>query len=197
MCGKPIPLGWDELLALSPAQRKLLLLERMASSVEDLKRFWEKVNVAGPDECWEWKTALNTDGYGQFHLRPVKGGKSVNFQAHQVAYFLEHRVLPEGLCVCHRCDNPKCNNHHHLFLGTPTENIKDRDQKGRHRPSRGTENGANILAEHQVQQVRLLWFVDKKRAEEIAAMFTVSLGCIKGIVYGANWKHLPLPIECF
>jgi len=182
---------------LSPAQRKLKLLERMVSSEADLKRFQEKVEVRGLDDCWNWKVSTNTDGYGQFAYYPEKGGKKINFQAHQIAYFLEHGDLPEGMCVCHTCDNPKCNNPKHLFIGTQADNTRDRDAKGRHISFRGSTNATARLTESQVQEIRILWFVDKVRVGEIAKKFCVTRSCINGIVYGPNWKHLPLPLECY
>lgn len=188
-----MPQSWAELEVLNPAQRKLLLLAKMVSSEEDLKRFQEKIRTGAPNECWEWTASLNTDGYGQFAYYPIKRGKKVNFQAHQVAYFLEHGIIPEGLCVLHTCDNPKCNNPAHLFIGTSTDNNHDRDRKGRHKASRGEANGAVKLTSEQVQRVRVLRITYKRSAAEIAAMFGVSDSCIKGIIYGYNWKHLPQP----
>lgn len=178
-------------------QLKLRHLEEMVNSGVALERFWAKVKKGKPNECWEWTASLNTDGYGQFAFRPENWGKKVNFQAHQLAFYIEHRNLPEGMCVCHKCDNTQCTNFHHLFLGTQADNVKDRDTKGRHWVPLGEASGTAKLDESQVQEIRILWFVGRIRAEEIAAMFGVSLGCIKGIVYGANWKHLPLPIEVF
>lgn len=192
---KNTPLRWDELAALNPHQRKLKLLAQMASSVVALKRFWEKVQKAEPNECWDWLASTNTDGYGQFAFYPESGGKKANLQAHQIAYFLEHGNIPEGICICHTCDNPKCNNHRHLFAGTQADNTRDRDQKGRHICFRGSENATARLTEDQVQKIRILWFGEHIHVNDIAASFDVSVSCIKGIVYGPNWRHLPLPPE--
>lgn len=193
--GKPTPLLWEELAALSPHQRKLKLLAKMASSEDALKRFWKKVQKGRPDECWNWLASTNTDGYGQFAFYPEPGGKKSNLQAHQIAYFLANGNIPDELCVCHTCDNPRCNNHHHLFAGTQADNTRDRDQKGRHISFKGSENATAVLTEGQVQEIRILWFGKHIHVNDIAALFDVSVSCIKGIVYGANWKQLPLPPE--
>lgn len=91
-------------------------------------RFWEKVDRRGDDECWPWKAAHLRDGYGRIAVGR-RGSPMVS--AHRVAWILAHGWIPAGMNVCHRCDNPPCVNHGHLFLETNLGNVKDKMQKGR------------------------------------------------------------------
>lgn len=90
-------------------------------------RFWNKVEVKGKNECWNWTAYKNRDGYGNFAL----GVKKIN--AHKVSYIINYGSVQDGFCVCHTCDNPSCVNPNHLFLATHKENMLDKKIKGRAR----------------------------------------------------------------
>lgn len=94
------------------------------------KRFWEKVNILGPNECWEWTAKAKTSfGYGR-----MTNGRGVHLKSHRISWTLSYGPIPDGMCVCHKCDNPGCCNPAHLFLGSKKDNTKDMMAKGRMSP---------------------------------------------------------------
>lgn len=83
-------------------------------------------HIVTPSGCWEFLGATNNKGYGVMSI-----GKRPTFLAHCVAYTVCFGPIPDGLCVCHKCDHPPCVNPDHLFLGTHLDNMRDAIAKGR------------------------------------------------------------------
>lgn len=87
-------------------------------------KFWKNVKIT--DSCWEWQRGTNSKGYGAVKIQ------NKTYSAHRVSWTLFNGDIPEGMFVCHHCDNPKCVNPEHLFIGTQKDNMQDKCKKGRH-----------------------------------------------------------------
>ena len=100
----------------------------------NVDRFWGNVEKNGHAGCWEWKQSTGGHGYGQSW-----DGKTVRL-THRLAWELCVGEIPAGMCVLHKCDNRKCVNPKHLFLGTKADNNEDMRRKGRRAPGWKTAN---------------------------------------------------------
>ncbi len=107
-----------------------------------ISRFWSKVKVGHPWECWLWTGATNLDGYGRAGAWVAPGIKKTK-QAHHVALFLSAGKWPKY--VLHKCDTPACCNPSHLREGTHQENIAECWKKGRGRVGKNFAKLPKIL----------------------------------------------------
>jgi hypothetical protein len=122
--------------------------------------------------CWEWRGALNEHGYGWLKW------KQKYWLAHRFAYDTWVGNIPDGQVVCHACDNPKCINPKHLWLGTPAQNRMDMYTKGRH---------GRKLTRDQAEEIRLAYsFGDSN--QQIAKRYNISKGMVRQITSGKAWN---------
>lgn len=96
-----------------------------------VERFWKRVDKRDDDECWDWTGGLDSCGYGMLR---VPGPRSSHKKARssRVAWEIANGPIPDGMCVLHSCDRPKCCNPRHLRLGTQADNTRDKMERGRH-----------------------------------------------------------------
>lgn len=152
---------------------------------KQIARFWAKVKILGPEDCWEWKASLNGCGYGHVGIN----GKM--FISHRVAWELTYGPIPKGLCICHKCDNPPCINPNHLFIGTQQDNVTDMESKGRAVRSNGEKNGKAKLTKDQVIEIRRLYAIESHMSlSAIGRAFGVTPSAIYNIVNRKFWKHI-------
>ncbi len=149
------------------------------------ERFWDLVDKRGPDDCWNWKAAMRSKRgkYGAFQL----GRKKVE-GSHVMAYRLTNGDIPKGMFVCHSCDNPKCCNPKHLFLGTSKQNSEDMVSKGR--SATGERNAAHKLTETAVSEIRAKFASGECTRLELSLMYRVSETTISLIVNRRRWAHV-------
>lgn len=143
------------------------------------ERFASKVRVSDSG-CHEWIGATR-NGYGHFAM---PGGP---VYAHRVAYELARGTIPDGLDVCHSCDNRRCVNVEHLFVGTRAENMADAKSKGR--TTLGERHGLAKLTVESVREIRAMRERGAKY-REIAKLFGVSETQAYNVATGRHWGHV-------
>jgi hypothetical protein len=169
-------------------------MSRVVTPLAD--RFWAKVHRSTENDCWLWQAALAKTGYGVIGLGRKHDGVEYS---HRVAWSLTNGAIPDELFVLHRCDNRRCCNPSHLFLGTHADNMRDAASKGRlatqARPdcaARGDAHPNAHLSADDVRAIRALGQLGARRGV-IATEFGVSPSLVWLINTNRLWKHVASP----
>lgn len=153
--------------------------------MKTIDEFWSGVsNVGQPDVCWEWQQGCNGEGYGLWW----DGTKQ--YYTHRVAYEAKYGPIPPGQLVCHTCDNRKCCNPSHFFLGTITDNMRDRTTKGRTKVAVGEAQGLHKLTADQVKDIRAEYATGSTSYRKLAEKYGVSHTVIRYVVVGKTWQSV-------
>lgn len=146
------------------------------------------IHVRASDECWEWVKSVSTTKKPWLRMC---GYPSVQFQdgnhrPHRVIWRMVNGPIPEGFCILHRCDNPKCCNPNHLFLGTIADNNRDCERKRRRTRVPGERNGLAKLTDEQVLAIRS----SSLNVHTLAFRYGVHFSTIYRIRNRERWRHL-------
>lgn len=147
------------------------------STESSIDRFWSKVDKRSPESCWEWTAKANSKGYGTIRV----GGKTTI--ASRFSYALVNGPIPEGLIICHKCDNPPCVNPSHLFLGTHLDNCIDKYIKKRNVNVKGEKSGMSKITREQADMIR----VSKESLRELGKKLGMTYGNVGKIRRGEIW----------
>ena len=147
-----------------------------------VERFNEKYRK---DEsgCWIWMASCAGKGYGQIKLP----GERRQIYAHRLSYLIHKGPLPEGKHICHTCDNPRCVNPDHLFVGTSQDNHDDMKNKGRH--TYGEKSATAKSTTKDVLQMKAMIAAGVPQTK-IAALFGLHQTTVSKINRAERWKHL-------
>lgn len=142
-------------------------------------RFWRKVTKG--DGCWLWSGSRHPNGHGYAYL----DGRVT--YAHRVAWMLTRGSIPDGINVCHKCDNPPCVNPDHLFLGTQADNMRDSAEKGRAAAGALKRSKLTPALVREVRTLLRAGWTQQKIADRLGTVTRSAIGLIN---QGRRWGHI-------
>jgi len=155
----------------------------MTMAAKNTDADFEATVAKKPSGCWEWTGSINTGGYGLFAIN----GRAL--RAHRYAYERRMGPIPKGLFVCHTCDNRRCVNIDHLWLGTCADNLADMAAKNRASRTPKVQGESHHFAKVNAEIVKKIR-TDARPSSAIAADYGLSQSAILQIKNRRTWKSI-------
>lgn len=131
--------------------------------------------------CWEWNGHKDKKGYGR-----MSDAQSCEVLVHRISWCEFIGQIPKGMHILYHCDNPKCCNPEHLYVGTNEDNVKDRQARGRSKGAAGEKNTKAKLTENDVLIIRK----STGTHASLGRKYGVSYSTISAIRSGKTWSYL-------
>lgn len=165
---------------------------RSPSGLTNEERFELYVDYEPTSGCHLWNGSTTRDGYGNFGWK-FDDGSWLTVRAHRKSYEMNYGPIPEGLVICHKCNNPACVNPEHLYAGTQRQNIEDAIRAGTHVLARegynaGTRNGRARLTEDDVRKMRAEYAAGGTSFKKIGEKYGVRHYAARAAIIGETWS---------
>lgn len=156
--------------------------------IENQESFYVNIKKKSINDCWEWDGTLYSNGYGCFRF--CINSFRYHIKAHRASFIINNKKeIPKNYNVCHKCDNPKCVNPSHLFLGTPKDNSRDMVNKNRSFKPRGIKHPKAKLKNNDIIKIRKL-HKNGVSTKEISKIFNIGIRHINNIINNKYWTHI-------
>lgn len=162
---------------------------KISEKIKNIKElFLKKVNKK-IDGCWEWMGYIAPNGYGRCPCKSV----FTEISAHRSSYKIFVGEIPENMWVLHKCDNKRCVNPKHLYLGNVKDNVRDAIDRGqwpigknKKKGSAGEKNNKAKLSEKDVLEIRN----SDEKSKDLSKKYNVCESTILNIIKRITWNHI-------